>query len=87
MAWSPDGRRVAVAAFTPEDAFGYNGDPDRLGDRTLVNYFSRGRLALDWRCDRFRVAGGAAGRRASRAQRRGVRSGMGAHGAALLRSR
>ncbi|MEO5569144.1 MAG: gamma-glutamyltransferase, partial [Gemmatimonadaceae bacterium] len=40
MAWSPDGKRVAVAEFAMEDVFGYNGDPDRLGDRTLVNYFS-----------------------------------------------
>lgn len=41
-AWSPDGRRVAIADVVPEEAFGYNGDPDRLGDRTLVNYFAPG---------------------------------------------
>ncbi|HET9425879.1 MAG TPA: gamma-glutamyltransferase [Gemmatimonadaceae bacterium] len=39
-AWSRDGRRMALAEFRPEDAVGYNGDPDRLGDRRLVDYFA-----------------------------------------------
>ena len=41
-AWSLEGNRVAVAEVIPEDALGYNGDPDRLGDRTLVNIFAPG---------------------------------------------
>jgi gamma-glutamyltranspeptidase len=42
VAWSPDGSRVAVAGVAPEDQIGYNGDPDRLGDRALVNIFAAG---------------------------------------------
>jgi gamma-glutamyltranspeptidase len=41
-AWSSDGSRVAVTEVIPEDGLGYNGDPDRLGDRTLVNIFAPG---------------------------------------------
>jgi len=41
-AWSSDGNRVAVTEVIPEDGVGYNGDPDRLGDRTLVNIFAAG---------------------------------------------
>lgn len=41
VAWSFD-NRVAVTEVIPEDALGYNGDPDRLGDRTLVNIFAAG---------------------------------------------
>lgn len=33
-AWSPDGRTLALVELPPADV-GYNGDPDRLGDRTL----------------------------------------------------
>ena len=33
-AWSPDGRALALVELPPPDV-GYNGDPDRLGDRTL----------------------------------------------------
>ena len=32
-AWSPDGRSLALAEIPPEAAVGYNGDPDRTGDR------------------------------------------------------
>ena len=42
VAWTVDGARVAVTEVIPEDSFGYNGDPDRLGDRTLVNIFAPG---------------------------------------------
>ncbi len=42
VAWSIDGGRVAVTEVIPEDGLGYNGDPDRLGDRTLVNIFAPG---------------------------------------------
>lgn len=33
-AWSPDGRRLALVELPPADV-GYNGDPDRVGDREL----------------------------------------------------
>ena len=33
-AWSPDGRALALVELGPADV-GYNGDPDRLGDREL----------------------------------------------------
>lgn len=42
IAWSFDRRRIAIAEIIPEDVLGYNGDPDRLGDRTLVNRFAPG---------------------------------------------
>ncbi|MCC6316485.1 MAG: gamma-glutamyltransferase [Gemmatimonadaceae bacterium] len=32
VAWSPDGATILVAQRTPDEA-GYNGDPDRVGDR------------------------------------------------------
>jgi gamma-glutamyltranspeptidase len=38
-AWSPDGRTIAVAEL-PQGDVGYNGDPDRLGDRELRDDFS-----------------------------------------------
>jgi gamma-glutamyltranspeptidase/glutathione hydrolase len=41
-AWARDGSRVALTEVIPEDQVGYNGDPDRLGDRTLVNIFAPG---------------------------------------------
>jgi gamma-glutamyltranspeptidase len=42
IAWSSDWKRIAMAEVLPEDALSYNGDPDRLGDRTLVNRFAPG---------------------------------------------
>ena len=42
VAWTIDGTRAAVTEVIPEDALAYNGDPDRLGDRTLVNMFAPG---------------------------------------------
>ena len=41
-AWMRDGSRVALTEIIPEDQLGYNGDPDRLGDRTQVNLFAPG---------------------------------------------
>ena len=41
-AWSPDGRRLALAEL-PDDDQGYNGDPDRLGDRTIGDAFGSAR--------------------------------------------
>jgi gamma-glutamyltranspeptidase/glutathione hydrolase len=41
-AWTTDGTRVAITEVIPEDPIGYNGDPDRLGDRTLVDIFAPG---------------------------------------------
>ncbi len=32
-AWSPDGKSIALAEILVESAVGYNGDPDRTGDR------------------------------------------------------
>ena len=37
-AWSPDGRNIALAELPGPDV-GYNGDPDRLGDRELRDDF------------------------------------------------
>ncbi len=47
LAWSPDGRTIAVAEHD-ENVPGYNGDPDRLGDRSAAENFaaSRDRLLL-----------------------------------------
>lgn len=47
LAWSPDGRTLAVAEHD-ENIPGYNGDPDRLGDRSAAENFSgtRDRLVL-----------------------------------------
>lgn len=43
-AWSPDGRSLVLAEL-PHDEPGYNGDPDRFGDRARVDMFpSAGRL-------------------------------------------
>ncbi|MDB4914163.1 MAG: gamma-glutamyltranspeptidase [Gemmatimonadetes bacterium] len=43
-AWSPDGRTMALVEL-PQGDVGYNGDPDRLGDRELRDDFSTtGRL-------------------------------------------
>ncbi len=43
-AWSPDGRTLALAELPGPDV-GYNGDPDRLGDRDLRDDFgTTGRL-------------------------------------------
>jgi gamma-glutamyltranspeptidase/glutathione hydrolase len=42
VAWHPDGKRVLVADIVPPEQVGYNGDPDRLGDRNAVNLFSPG---------------------------------------------
>ena len=38
-AWSPDGRAIALVELPPADV-GYNGDPDRLGDRELRDRFT-----------------------------------------------
>ncbi len=40
-AWSPDGEWIAVAEAEPGDG-GYNGDPDRLGDRSAGDVFRGG---------------------------------------------
>ena len=47
LAWSPDGRTLAVAEHD-ENVPAYNGDPDRLGDRSAAENFaaSRDRLLL-----------------------------------------
>jgi gamma-glutamyltranspeptidase/glutathione hydrolase len=43
-AWSPDGSRIILAELG-DDPPGYNGDPDRLGDRDVSERFdARGRL-------------------------------------------
>jgi gamma-glutamyltranspeptidase/glutathione hydrolase len=42
-AWSPDGRTLALAELPGPDV-GYNGDPDRLGDREMRDDFSTGRF-------------------------------------------
>ena len=45
-AWSPDGAMLALSDLPPGDV-GYNGDPDRLGDREAGDLFARaGRLWL-----------------------------------------
>lgn len=45
-AWNPDGGTLALASLPPRD-LGYNGDPDRLGDREVGDVFtSTGRLWL-----------------------------------------
>jgi len=38
LAWSPDARTVAIAEYD-DVVVGYNGDPDRLGDRTNAERF------------------------------------------------
>lgn len=38
-AWSPDGRTIALVELPPADV-GYNGDPDRVGDRETRDRFS-----------------------------------------------
>jgi gamma-glutamyltranspeptidase len=46
-AWSPDGRTLAIVEMPPEAGGGYNGDPNRLGDRDIGNYDAgAGRLWL-----------------------------------------
>lgn len=35
-AWSPDGARLLLSAL-PAEALGYNGDPDRAGDRSIAD--------------------------------------------------
>jgi gamma-glutamyltranspeptidase/glutathione hydrolase len=47
LAWSPDGRTLAVAEHD-ENTPGYNGDPERLGDRVAAESFAttRDRLLL-----------------------------------------
>src|SRR5262249_50541375 len=40
-AWSPDGRTI-VMAVVPSDPPGYNGDPDRVGDREGAGHLSTG---------------------------------------------
>jgi gamma-glutamyltranspeptidase len=42
-AWAPDGNVLALAELAPADG-GYNGDPDRVGRRDLVNLAGDGRL-------------------------------------------
>lgn len=42
-AWSPDGRTIAIAERTDNDP-GYNGDPDRLGERVSERLAARERL-------------------------------------------
>jgi gamma-glutamyltranspeptidase/glutathione hydrolase len=45
-AWSPDGRTLALAELSGPDV-GYNGDPDRVGDRDLRDDFgTTGRLSF-----------------------------------------
>ena len=45
-AWAPDGKRIALVDLPDEDV-GYNGDPDRLGDRDANNLLGdAGRLWL-----------------------------------------
>lgn len=39
-AWSPDGKRLTLVDLPDEDV-GYNGDPDRLGDRDADNLLAR----------------------------------------------
>ena len=43
VAWSPDGSVLALAELPPGDG-GYNGDPDRVGRRELVDVGGDGRL-------------------------------------------
>ncbi len=38
-AWSPDGERIALAELSPNGP-GYNGDPDRVGDRAVADIFA-----------------------------------------------
>jgi gamma-glutamyltranspeptidase len=44
-AWSPDGRTILVGARLTDEA-GYNGDPDRVGDRTSAESFAPAPEAL-----------------------------------------
>jgi gamma-glutamyltranspeptidase len=39
-AWSPDGKRLTLVDL-PDEEVGYNGDPDRLGDRDADNLLAR----------------------------------------------
>lgn len=39
LAWSPDGKTLVIAEYT-ENTTGYNGDPDRLGDRVAAETFA-----------------------------------------------
>lgn len=38
-AWAPDGAQIALAELAPSGP-GYNGDPDRVGDRTVTDIFA-----------------------------------------------
>ena len=40
LAWSPDGKTIAIAEYQ-QSATGYNGDPDRLGERIAAERFGR----------------------------------------------
>jgi gamma-glutamyltranspeptidase/glutathione hydrolase len=53
----PNSGIVAWAAVVPEPGVGYNGDPDRLGDRTLVNLFAPGGGL--WKTDLSQAMGAA----------------------------
>ena len=44
-AWSPDGRRIALAEI-PDNEVGYNGDPDRVGDRDVDLLATGGSLSF-----------------------------------------
>jgi len=39
LAWSPDGKSLVIAEYA-ESTTGYNGDPDRLGDRVAAEAFA-----------------------------------------------
>ena len=43
--WAPDGRALLVGERVPDDA-GYNGDPDRVGDRAVAESFAPAAAAL-----------------------------------------
>ena len=52
-AWNPDGKTIALADIPADDAIpsvGYNGDPDRTGDRDANLLASNERQAVDDRC-------------------------------------
>jgi gamma-glutamyltranspeptidase len=50
-AWSPDGAQIALAELAPGGP-GYNGDPDRLGDRAAADIFATpGEQARFWLID------------------------------------
>ncbi len=44
--WAPDGRTILVAARAP-DPVGYNGDPDRVGDRDAAETFAPGQAMVN----------------------------------------